>query len=126
MFHRVPNQGEATLDLEQLTIVAGNQTSSLDKDSLSKLLRMSPANPRDAEYVGALLRFIYSARDGTLPPPQHHLIELPTTLSGNMQHFASGTAVSPIQLLWIISWFGYGIRRLFSHRSGSSPVVSEA
>ncbi|QDS93574.1 hypothetical protein FF011L_23470 [Roseimaritima multifibrata] len=116
MFHVAEHKGGATLDLEQMTVVAGDKTTAIDEDSLSALLGFSTANPRDAEHVATLLKFLRSANDGTLPPPSHHGHELPEPLPGRMQHFASGASIPPLQLLWMIAWLMSGLWILFRRR----------
>jgi hypothetical protein len=112
MFHPSGHQGRAVLDLKQMAIVKSNKTISVDEQSLSALLGFSATNPRDAERVATLLRFLQSARDGTLPPPNHHGHELPEPLSGYLQHFASGTSIPPLQLIWMLAWMAFGLSRL--------------
>lgn len=124
MYHGNQGKGQASLDLEQMGIVAHDQTTDITEKSLSTLLGFSTANPREAEQVATLLSFLESARDGTLPPPRHHGYALPEPLPGYMQHFATGTSIPPLQLIWVIVWSAIGLGASVRRRAARRHVVS--
>lgn len=113
VFQDAGSEGLAVLDLEHMQIQHGGRTVPLNTESISRLFGIQKVVDGEDWRITELIAFLRSAREGTLPVPRHHGIALPGPLSGNMHHFASGSAIRPLALIWIIVWSILGLSQIF-------------
>lgn len=109
-------EGNAVINLREMTIDRDGETVPLTPNGLGSLIGVRNPGDNSDGVVDALIQFLLSARDGTLPVPRHHGYSLPEPLSGSMHHFALGPAIRPLELLWVAAWSAVGFSRLFTRR----------
>ncbi len=104
MFRHGESTGQAVIDLKEMQISHGTQTSPLNADTLGSLIGFPNTSNGRNVMVTSLMDFLQSAGQGTLPPPSHHSYSLPEPIPGRMQHFATGSSLRPLELIWIVAW----------------------
>jgi hypothetical protein len=110
------SEGQAVVDLDQMLLHHDGHTVLLTADSLGSLVGLSNSNDNNNAIVTGLIQFFQSAREGTLPLPNHHGHSLPEPLPGRMQHFAMGPAIRPLGLFWVFAWSIVGLSRSFTRQ----------
>ncbi len=111
IFDDSESAGKAVVDLDQMQIDQDGYAVPLTPDDIGKLIGLN--DPNSNAVVTALLQFLHSAREGTLPVPNHHGHSLPEPLPGRIHHFAIGPAIRPLGLVWVLMWSVAGLIRLF-------------
>ncbi len=106
------SSGHAIIDLDQMLIHQADKSIALDANTISSLFNFSHPADRDRLLATTIVDFLQAAKDGTLPTPSHHSHALPEPFPGRMQHFATGTALRPFELIWVAAWCAFGLRRL--------------
>lgn len=109
IFRDGESKGQAVIDLNEMQILHGTQNSPLNADSLCSLIGLTNTTNGEGLMVTTLIDFLESAREGTLPPPNHHGYSLPKPLPGKMQHFATGFSLRPLELAWVGAWSIFGL-----------------
>ena len=120
------NEGHAVVDLDHMQIAHDGHTVPLTAEHVCSLFGVSGSNDGEQALSSALVQFFQSARDGSLPLPNHHGHSLPDPLPGRMQHFAIGPAIRPLELFWVVAWSIAGLCQLFTRQRISVGKTQQA
>ncbi len=120
------SKGKAIADLDNMTLRHKNEVQPLSLKNFSTMLGLE--GEPESKTAAGLYAFLKSARDGTLPVPNHHGHRLSDPLEGHMQHFASGPSILPFEVAWVIGWCWFGIIKLRQRWStpGTLPAGNQA
>jgi hypothetical protein len=112
------SEGQAVVDLDQMQITHDGHAVPLTVDNLCSLVGVPDSSKDENANITTLVQFFQSAHEGTLPVPNHHGHSLPEPLPDRMQHFATGPAVRPPELIWVVIWSLFGLVRSFTPTQG--------
>jgi len=113
LFGDEASEGKAVVDLDSMLIAHDGHVVPVTADSICSVIGVPHPSDDEEAIITVLVRFIQSAREGTLPVPNHHGHSLPEPLPGRMQHFALGHAIRPLELHWVVTWSVWGLVRIF-------------
>lgn len=107
--------GKGNLNLGTMELAQSEGLVTIDKNWFYRLTG-------DEVVAAAYLDLALSARDGTLPIPQHHWHEFDTPITGRLAHFSTGRSYPYSLLGWGLIWTAASIFFLISR---ARPISSQ-
>lgn len=126
IFRNGQSTGQAIIDLEHNQIFHDGRTFPLNPDALCNLVGIPNETETESAICTALDAFLQSARDGTLPKPNHHSYSLAKPLEGRLQHGATGFSLRPLELVWVAVWSIFGVSRCVTSKHPRNVGATQA
>lgn len=126
IFQHGQSEGQAIIDLEHNQILHDGRTFPLNPVALCSLVGIPNETESESEICTALDDFIQSARDGTLPKPNHHSYSIAEPLAGRLQHSATGFSLGPLELVWVAVWTIFGVSRCIASKGSQDAGATQA